>query len=171
MYEYVKVPRHVLNNLIGAAQHGQSALATLQKEGEQRYVPITNMLAEAVKDVESAGVLAVGKTNPIVDAFRKAKEAALNADPGPDHDGGTCNFDSPAIQIKGIRESTLKAHAQAAGIDVDSFHWFSGKKWFFVHVPVKGQASRRSVMAEAATKALKEANVEGMKVCLYAQAD
>jgi hypothetical protein len=104
----------------------------------------------------------------LVHAFREAAAAAVAADPGPDADGGACNFDAPAIRLPGIREKFLAECAAEAGISVDPFEWFGGKRWFWVRVPLRGQADRRSRMAEAACHRLKEL---GVNATMYYQMD
>ncbi len=112
----------------------------------------------------------VAKTDreTLIHAFREAAAAALAADPGPDADGGTSNFDTAAIELPGIRERFVEECAKAAGITATSFRWFGGRRWFFVFVPMYGQGDRRSRMAEAANRKLKEL---GLKACLYCQMD
>jgi hypothetical protein len=104
----------------------------------------------------------------LVRAFREAAAAALAADPGPDADGGTCNFDTPAIRLPGIREKFVQECATEAGISASAFEWLGGRRWFFVHVPSFGQANRRSRMAEAASRRLKEL---GLQAVMFCQAD
>lgn len=103
----------------------------------------------------------------LIQAFREAAAAALAADPGPDADGGTCNFDTPALDLPGVREKFVEDCATAAGITAAAFKWF-GKRAFFVFVPLNGQANRRSIMAEAAYRRLKEL---GLHAVMYCQAD
>jgi hypothetical protein len=104
----------------------------------------------------------------LIHAFREAAAAALAADPGQDADGGTCNFDTPAIRLPGVREKFIRECAAVAGLEASPFDWFGRRRWFFVFVPLKGQANRRSRMAEAATRRLKEL---GLDAVLYCQAD
>ncbi len=104
----------------------------------------------------------------LVHAFREAAAAALAADPGPEADGGTCNFDTPAIRLPGIRERFIRECATAAGISASAFDWLGGRRWFFVFVPMNGQANRRSIMAEAACRRLKQL---GLPAAMYCQAD
>jgi hypothetical protein len=94
----------------------------------------------------------------LIEAFKRAASAAIAADPGPEpeNDGGTANFDTPAIRLPGIREKFVAECATEAGISVSSFSWFGGKRWFFVRVPMHGQANRRSAMMEAAMRVLEE---------------
>ena len=104
----------------------------------------------------------------IVHAFREAAAAALAADPGQEQDGGTCNFDSPAIRLPRVREKFLRECAAEAGISVNPFDWFGGKRWYWVNVPMHGQGNRRTRMAEAACRKLKEL---GLPATMYCQAD
>jgi hypothetical protein len=106
----------------------------------------------------------------LVRAFREAAAAALTADPGEglENDGGTCNFDTPAVFLPGARESFVEECAAEAGISASAFKWLGGRRWFFIFVPMKGQANRRSLMAEAACRRLKEL---GLQAVMYCQAD
>jgi hypothetical protein len=106
----------------------------------------------------------------LIHAFREAAAAALAADPGEglENDGGTCNFDTPTIHLPGARERFVQDCATAAGIEASAFSWFGGRRWFFVFVPMKGQANRRSIMAEAGCRRLKDL---GLHAVMYCQAD
>jgi hypothetical protein len=116
-------------------------------------------------------------TDWLADLFARAKQAALDADPGdgPENDGGTCNLDTPAFRAKGCRSSVIQAAAERAGLSVSEFHWFGGKRWWWLHVPLLGQANRRATMAEAAARVLREAAESGewpaFGACLYCQMD
>ena len=109
--------------------------------------------------------------------FGKAKAAALAADPGDGFaaDGGTCNLDSPAFRIDRCRGDLIAEAAEAAGVSVNDFTWFGGRKWFWLNVPMNGQADRRHKMARAAAAVLREAadsgEIPGMSACLYCQMD
>jgi hypothetical protein len=104
-------------------------------------------------------------------AFEEAEKAALAAKEENQDDGGTCNFDTPAFQVKGARVSKIKQVAEQAGLTVNEFHWFSGKRWFWLNVTLDGMAALRSRMSTAATKALKEHAPEGVTVMQYCQMD
>jgi hypothetical protein len=104
----------------------------------------------------------------LVHAFREAKAAALAADPGQEADGGSCNFDTAAIRLPSVREKFVQECAAEAGISASAFDWFGGRRWFFVFVTMHGQANRRSIMAEAAYRRLKEL---GLHAAMYCQAD
>src|SRR5579871_1003126 len=98
----------------------------------------------------------------LICAFQEAKAAALAADPGPEADGGTCNFDTPAIRLPRVRERFVQECAAEAGIEASPFDWLGGRRWFFVFVPLNGQANRRSRMAEAANRKLKELGLDAL---------
>jgi hypothetical protein len=109
------------------------------------------------------------KVETLVEIFRQAKIAAEYAGQN-DEDGGTCNLDSPAFQIKGMRQEAIEAAAATAGVDVTDFRWFGGK-WFWVCGFLKGQANRRARMSRAATQAMRELAPEWMSVCEYCAMD
>lgn len=116
-------------------------------------------------------------TKQLAELFRKANQAALSADPGEglENDGGTCNMDCPAFRVDRARESTIRAAAELAGVEVYAFNWFGGRKWFWLRVTLHGQANRRSRMAEAAARVLRSAaeqnTIPGFNACMYCQAD
>ena len=109
--------------------------------------------------------------------FKAAKEAAIAADPGEGmkNDGGTCNLDTPAFKIKGMRRQTIEKAARKAGVGVTQFHWFGGRIWYWLDVPRRGQANRRSTMSSAASKVLSEFQesgiIPGFRACQYCQMD
>lgn len=105
-------------------------------------------------------------------AFRAAKAAALEAGKNTE-DGGTCNLDSPAFRIDGASAKSIELAAAEAGVSVSVFSWFGGRRWFFLRVPLEGQANLRARMSTAATQALKAASagIAGMSVCQYCQCD
>jgi len=109
------------------------------------------------------------KVETLADIFRQAKLAAEQAGQNTE-DGGTCNLDSPAFQCKGMRESTIKAAAELAGVDVCDFRWFGGK-WFWLSSFLEGQANRRARMSQAATQVMRELAPEWMSVCQYCAID
>jgi len=93
--------------------------------------------------------------------------AALEADPGPgpDHDGGTCNFDAAFVSVPGMREAQAEEIMRlteipgSPGLRVTlSNHSLFGRI-LMMHC-YNGQANRRTVMAEAAGKSLKSAGVD-----------
>ena len=107
----------------------------------------------------------------LISALKNAELAAVAADPGQDADGGSCNFDKPAIQIPNIRETTMKKIAEDSGVDLYPFHWMGNKKWYWVRTSSNGQANRRTTMMEAALKILKDESPEGVRVQGYYQVD
>ena len=87
-------------------------------------------------------------------------------------DGGTCNFDSPAIRFPMMREDMLTELAEMAGVRLSKFTWF-GKTWYWVVLQWSGQGNRRTQMAEAACKAIKEVigQESWAEVSMYYQMD
>lgn len=108
----------------------------------------------------------------LAEMFRAAEAVAVAAGTDPE-DGGTCNLDSPAFRIDGLRKTTIEKAAELAGVGVDQFSWFGGRKWFFLRVTLHGQANRRARMSSAADHALREylGKIPGLHVCEYQQCD
>ncbi|MDP8218432.1 MAG: hypothetical protein P9M03_06880 [Candidatus Theseobacter exili] len=107
----------------------------------------------------------------LISAIKNAEKAAIAADPGQDADGGTCNFDTPAIRISHIRESTMQGIAEDSGIKLISFHWFGNQKWYWVRTSTMGQGNRRTTMMQSALKILKDESPEDVQVMGYYQMD
>lgn len=97
----------------------------------------------------------------LAEAFAKARDAALAADPGEGEDGGTCNLDTPTIKVPRVREAVMHEAAERAGISVSKINWFGVR--YFVHVPMNGQAWRREKMADAASQSLKESGLDELQ--------
>lgn len=78
-------------------------------------------------------------------------------------DGGTCNFDTPIINIKATQK-------QVASLDfkLSKCTWGLYKGWWFVDLPLYGQGNRRTRMAEAIAKSLNES---GFNASVYYQVD
>ena len=85
------------------------------------------------------------------DDLIKVMEIGRQAD-SPE-DGGTCNFDAPAIVGNGWRESMVRQAAKEAGTTVFKWNPYNNTLWVF-GVPGGGQGNRRTRKAEAMTKAL-----------------
>lgn len=107
--------------------------------------------------------------------FRSAEGAAREADPGEHADGGTCNLDTPAFTIKGVRASVVEDAARRAGVTVTEFRWFGGSRWWWLNGCTLGQGSRRSKMMEAAQAELRKLDdmglISGFSACGYCQMD
>lgn len=109
----------------------------------------------------------------IIEALRSAKAAAIAADPGEDQDGGTCNLDSVVVKFPPhTRHERVAEIARKSGVPISdplSGRW---KGYRFITVGSRGQANRRSVMVEAAGKALNTvADDIGLEVRMWYQAD
>jgi hypothetical protein len=117
------------------------------------------------------------KVEQLAELFIRASLAAEQADPGEglENDGGTCNLDSPAFRVDRCREATIRQAADLAGVSVCAFTWFGGRRWYWLNVPLRGQANRRSKMACAAGKVLRDAadagEIKGLEACMYMQSD
>ena len=107
------------------------------------------------------------KYTALTAALERAKEAAqiyANTE-----DGGTCNFDSPAIDYRAMHMIKSKAEEAIKSAGLRCFDW---KSWNGMRLVVcgigYGQGNRNSRMAEAAEKSLKASGVE---TAMYYQMD
>ena len=82
-------------------------------------------------------------------------------------DGGTCNFDSAVLFMDKMDQEKVERAANQAGLGVGFRNW-AGDSCCFLHAPMGGQGSRRTVQAEAMEKLLRE---RGWKVTCYYQID
>ena len=92
----------------------------------------------------------------LTEAFAKARKAALDADPGDDKDGGSCNMDTPRLKLPMVRWRLIQESAAAAGVTLGT----KIKGRFFIFVGTNGQAHQRTVMAEAACQSLVESGLD-----------
>ena len=96
-------------------------------------------------------------------ALKKAKEAAQAY--ANTEDGGTCNFDSPAIDYREMHMSKAKAEEAITAAGLSCFEW---NRRFVVCGIGSGQGNRRTRMAEAAYESLK---ADGIAATMYYQMD
>ena len=105
----------------------------------------------------------------LIGALKKAQETAKAAGLLSD-DGGTCNFDAPALFMpKGTREEAMKKIGDAAGVRFDKWYNTMDGAWWTIHGDfISGQGNRRSRIAEAFADSLK---ADGIKCDVYYQID
>lgn len=120
---------------------------------------------EARKEQDAAPLS--GKYAKLRDDLRAAYDATSWAE--HTEDGGTCNFDSPALDLPRWNEKLVKQAAKEAGMG--AFKWTCGKSvvlgWVFSFQST-GQGNRRSRRAEAIRDELKK---RGYEASMYYQMD
>lgn len=79
-------------------------------------------------------------TKDLEESYAMALERFLDTE-----DGGTCNFDSPTILLKGYRSDALKRAVEAAGLRC--WKWKCGGTEFVISTGC-GQGNRRTRVAE-----------------------
>jgi len=96
-------------------------------------------------------------------AILKAEKAARKY--ADTEDGGTCNFDAPAVKLKATER-------QLSGMEWPMMKWGKrqpdGGTWFVILINLSGQGNRRTRMAEAAAKSLQES---GYDATVYYEVD
>ena len=101
----------------------------------------------------------IALNNSLIKAAKAAKEFENFG-----NDGGSCNLDFPAIKID-IRKNEIAKLDYKLGYKLNTKLW---KGWRPIEIPLEGMASRRTRMAEAAVKSMKE---DGYDVRVYYQLD
>ena len=96
------------------------------------------------------------KYEALTEALKKAVEAAGKY--ADTEDGGTCNFDAPAIAYKGMRKSLVIEAIKKAGLR--SYDWKCGQNYLVICGGCHGQGNRRTSMAEAMTESLRASGYE-----------
>jgi cell division GTPase FtsZ len=98
------------------------------------------------------------KYTELTNALIKAKEEAqkyINTE-----DGGTCNFDSPAIDYRAMHMSKAKAAEAIKAAGLRCFEWKSWGDMLLVICGIgAGQGNRNTRMAEAAYESLKNSGI------------
>jgi len=93
----------------------------------------------------------------LANALAGAEMAAELADPGDglQNDGGSCNFDTPMVCRHGLRKSQIARVFALCGIEIQK--GYRAGQWLITGFGLKGQAMRRTLMAEAAGRFLSDA--------------
>lgn len=108
-----------------------------------------------------------GKVEALTRALRRAEIAALAFQDEPD--GGTCNFDAPALDYKACGLTKGKAEQAIADAGLRCFDWKAyGQRHLIICGFQLGQGDRRTAMAEAFCKSLKD---EGFSCGMYYRMD
>jgi len=94
-------------------------------------------------------------------ALNKAQEESMKF--ANTEDGGTCNFDTPMINIKATKKQISQLEYR-----LEKCTWGLWKGWYFVEIPLSGQGNRRTRMAEAIARSLKNS---GYETGVYYQVD
>lgn len=91
------------------------------------------------------------------DAISLAIEVGKKADSEYPDDNGSCNFDSVAIEMKGVRQSAIKSAGLPGYLAPANSRQ---TRRLYLPNPSSGQANRRTETAEAMAKFLQEQGVE-----------
>ena len=110
--------------------------------------PLTGRYADLAKDLEAAAAYGL--------------EVAANVE-----DGGTCNMDAVALDLRGWRRDKVEQAAKAAGVGCFVWNLYGHKRYVFT-VRSGGQANRRTAAAEAMREALR---LSGYDTGMYYQID
>lgn len=92
----------------------------------------------------------------LIIALQKANEEAMKFKDNPD--GGTCNFDTPEIRLKGWKENTVKTACRCVGLDCQK--WEAHYMNYHILGTCYGMADCRTTMAEAFAKSLYKSGFE-----------
>lgn len=101
-------------------------------------------------------------------ALERGKQEAQRRAGQPD--GGTCNFDAPALDYRaaGLTKRQAIAVIEAAGLTCFDWRPFRGPAMLVIGGFASGQANRRTLMAEAFWISLQG---DGFTACMYYQMD
>ena len=190
VYEKQGVPGYGDNGVLGVdwiREDGETIFAPLDDFGDvlvKMYrvnpLPIDLELDEFVKLYAPPEGEQIDAAEKLRRAIERAKHAAL-AVIGDGEDGGTCNFDSPALDFVacGMKEKDAERLLESAGLR--SFPWkpfknHRGEDGTMIRAPKflvicgfqHGQANLRTRMAEAFCRRM---NVDGCETRMYYQMD
>lgn len=105
------------------------------------------------------------RSEQLKQALIKAKEAAMLF--SEVDDGGTCNFDAPTLRLERWKKTEIEEAITGAGLRYFEHRLF-GIKYYVICGGTYGQGNRRTAMAEAMSKILKN---EGYEASMYYQMD
>ena len=107
------------------------------------------------------------KMQKLIDALQAAKLAAHAVCDMRD-DGGTSNFDSPALSLPRWAAADVDACAKAAGLRCFEWKLYGVRHWVLTVPEPCGQGNNRTRMAEAMAASL---NANGFEAGMYYQMD
>lgn len=107
-----------------------------------------------------------GKYKKLAEDLKRARDSALRKCARVD-DGGTCNFDAPALYLPRWNGELVKAAAKAAGVGAFKWESFGPVKWVFT-TRSGAQGNKNSAVAEYMMRELERAGYSGL---VYAQMD
>lgn len=156
---------------------GKFEIMTMKPSGEEIECKIAYSPEEAAAvyhDMYKRYVEALPEVKPLTGKYAKLRDdlkaalvAGMAAEANEGNDGGTCNFDSPAIALPRWNSELVQRAAKEAGSSC--YKWDSFGEKFWVVVPRTGaQGFARTANAEAMTKALQMA---GYRATTYYQMD
>ena len=128
-----------------------SAAVTMWREMCKHYLPTTPTPLS-------------GKYAKLRDDIKAALAAGKNAEAKNDDDGGTCNFDAPAIKLPRWSAEKVKQAAKEAGTDCWVWELW-GSKRFVICPSTNAQANARSRNAEAMEQHLKSLSYDCISYC------
>lgn len=149
---------------------GQYETMLVLEDGDELDSAVATTEAEALKDFarlrqKYEAPFLSGRYAVLAEALKAAAEAGRKAGAALGHDGGTCNFDAPALSLPRWNRKLVETAANAAG--VGCFRWdLTGSYVFPLRLGYQGAANTEA--AEAAREFLQSA---GYNASVYYQID
>jgi hypothetical protein len=135
------------------------------EEAEKQYNELIEQYTVRNKPTKPIEKPLTGKYKKLSEDLKTALVEAKKADTG--EDGGTCNFDAPAIIAPRWREDKVKQAAKEAGTSAFKWDCFGQTKFVF-GTPTNAQGNRNTRVAEAMEAVLKS---QGYETLLYMAMD
>lgn len=132
------------------------------EEAEKQYNDLFEQYTVRNKPTKPIEKPLTGKYKKLSKDLKTALIEAKRADTG--EDGGTCNFDAPAIIAPRWREDKVIQAAKEAGTTAFKWDWFGQTKYVF-GVPTNAQGNRRTRVAGAMNYALMNLGYETLLYC------
>lgn len=132
------------------------------EEAEKQYNDLVEQYTVRNKPTKPIEKPLTGKYKKLSEDLKTALIEAKKADTG--EDGGTCNFDAPAIIAPMWREDKVKQAAKEAGTTAFKWNWFGQTKYVF-GIPTNAQGNRRTRVAGAMNYALMNMGYETLLYC------
>lgn len=147
---------------------GQYETMLMSPDGDEEYAQLrTTSEAQAVGDFNHLRKQyevkpLTGKYAKLAEDLKAAAAIGLEAADRSD-DGGTCNMDAAALDLKGWRRESVENAAKAAGVGCFIWSLYGSKSYVF---PLRcGQGNKNMYAAEAMTQALKDMGYDASTYC------
>ena len=165
-----------MNSLTGIDHQRRYEVMAMRPRGVEIACSVYRTLPEAenaYNNMITLYALADGENAPLTGKYAKLRDGLKAALAETEYleateDGGTCNFDSPVLNLPRWNGAKIEQAAEEAGYSASKWEWGSKVMGWIFSMSTSGQGNRRTRRAEAISKAMA---AKGYSASMYYQMD